>query len=166
MCCCEKPNVNGQPGYKWQPEDTPRVRHVDPPVLDEGDTLIYDEPGRCGGLDWHYQHFRVVKPRFDSRYWVYVRNGCGDTRFPLPTKGDARRSIGDIVSILETINSNSRFLILDALYTAHEEGGRKATDAANQKWRKAAAEKRIKTRKVRGSDSVKVWIADNLEAKQ
>ena len=51
MCCCGKPIVNGEFGYKWQPNDAPGVRESDPPELCDGDELIYDEPGRCGGLD-------------------------------------------------------------------------------------------------------------------
>lgn len=30
MCCCGKPIVNGEPGYKWNCNDDPGVRRVDP----------------------------------------------------------------------------------------------------------------------------------------
>ena len=60
MCCCGKPVINGQPGFKWQPNDAPRIHPVNPPALDEYETLLYDEPGRCGGLDAHCHHYRVA----------------------------------------------------------------------------------------------------------
>lgn len=52
MCCCDQPNVNGTPGYKWQPRDKPMTRQVNPPDIQDGDTLLFDEPGRCGGTDY------------------------------------------------------------------------------------------------------------------
>lgn len=58
MCCCGCPVVNGEPGYKWNPKDTPTVRPVDPPLLNDDDQLLRDEPGRCGGLDSHSHHYR------------------------------------------------------------------------------------------------------------
>lgn len=160
MCCCEKPNVNGQPGYRWQPEHSPGIRPVDPPDLDEGDMLIYDEPGRCGGLDCHCHHFRVVAPRFGVGYWLYARNGGGDVRFQLRGPDKGPRTDGSLAVTLASLDSNARYWLLYALYRANHDGMDKATDKVNRTWRKAAAEKRIKTRKIRGSDSVKVWIAD------
>jgi hypothetical protein len=47
---------------------------------------------------------------------------------------------------------------MNAIYHAHADGKRNATQATDLKWRKAAAEKRIKTRKLRGAAGVKVWI--------
>ena len=45
MCCCGKPVINGEMGYKWQPEHSPIVRQPAPPALQDGDALLYDEPG-------------------------------------------------------------------------------------------------------------------------
>src|SRR5690349_19548495 len=78
MCCCDSPNVNGTPGYKWQPRDEPRIRPIDPPHLRDGDVLLFDEPGRCGGLDGHSYHFRLVKFAHDSNLSLLVRHGGGD----------------------------------------------------------------------------------------
>jgi hypothetical protein len=61
MCCCGTPVVNGEPGYKWQFNDTPGVRPVNAPSLNDNDQLLRDEPGRCGGLDSHSHHYRLVK---------------------------------------------------------------------------------------------------------
>ena len=61
MCCCGTPVVNGELGYKWNSTDKPGVRPVDPPSLKDNDQLLRDEPGRCGGLDSHCHHYRLVK---------------------------------------------------------------------------------------------------------
>jgi len=74
MCCCERPNINGTLGYRWQPFDAPGIRLADPPELAESETLLYDEPGRCGGIDNHCHHFRVVVGN-GGRLWLLVRHG-------------------------------------------------------------------------------------------
>ena len=81
MCCCGKPIVNGEFGYKWQPNDAPGVRESDPPELRDGDELIYDEPGRCGGLDSHSHHYRVVART--GYFELLVRHGGGEDRVSL-----------------------------------------------------------------------------------
>jgi len=149
MCCCDQPNVNGTPGYKWQPNDTPSVRPVNPPALDPRDTLLYDEPGRCGCMDSHCHHYRVVR-RFGSVY-LLVRHGGGNERIRLAyTKS--------LLDTLEALDSTARYWVLNTICHAHSDGASQAAENCNAKWRKAAVEKRIKTRKQRGCDSVKVWI--------
>jgi len=157
MCCCDKPNVNGQPGYKWQPEHKPGIRPVAPPTLDDGDALIFDEPGRCGGIDSHSHHYRVVKRRFLG-YWLYAHSGCGDKRIRLHGPDEGPRTTGSVVSTLLSLDSNARYWLLNAIYHATFDAEQDARDEESRKWRMAAAEKRIKTRKVRGSDAVKVWL--------
>ena len=50
MCCCEKPTINGTAPIKMT-FDTPASNYrPNPPELAEGDVLLFDEPGRCGGL--------------------------------------------------------------------------------------------------------------------
>lgn len=149
MCCCDHPNVNGTPGFKWQPNDEPRVHPVDPPEIIEYDTLLFDEPGRCGGLDCHCHHYRVVR-RFCSVY-LLVRNGGGDARIRLT-------DTPSLLATLAALDSTARYWVLNTIYRAHSDGARQAADQCNTTWQRAAAEKRIKTRKQRGGDSVKVWI--------
>lgn len=46
MCCCGKPTINGETGYRWNdPNSTPGVYPVNPPDVQEGETILYDEPG-------------------------------------------------------------------------------------------------------------------------
>lgn len=149
MCCCGKPIINGQFGFKWQPNDEPGVRPLDPPELGENDTLIYDEPGRCGGLDCHSHHYRMIKHY--SSYFLTVQHGGGKESLALSeTK--------TFLETLTSIDSNARYWIFHAIYHAASQAERAAGEATSAKWRRAAAEKRIKTRKQRGGNSVRVWI--------
>jgi hypothetical protein len=114
-----------------------------------GDELLYDEPGRCGGLDCHSHHYRVVK-QYGQR-WLLVRHGGGDDsiKLHLPTA---------VEGLLANLDSNARYWLLHTIYYVHWESTQNATDNSDQKWRLAAAEKRIKTRKNRKSQSIRVWI--------
>jgi hypothetical protein len=152
MCMCQyhngEPNVNGTPGYAWNTKEN-RVRPIDPPDLDEFDTMLADLPGRCGGLDSHSHHFRVVK-RFGSHY-LLVRHGGGDERHSLGVQPDA-------VKRMLTMDDDSMYWQLQMIYHVQDTSARKAAEEERRTWSKAAAEKRIRTRKRRGSSSVKVWI--------
>jgi len=149
MCCCGKPTINGEPGYSWDGKSF-STWPVNPPDLAEGDELIYDEPGRCGGLDCHSHHFRLVKGLVYT--YLLVRHGGGDERITLPVTG------GLMVPSMSVMDSNSRYWLLHMLYSIHRDGDFETAQRTGAYWRKAAAEKRIKTRKVRSG--VKVWIEE------
>ena len=152
MCCCKEPSVNGTPNaYAWG--DRPNhfsTYPVNPPSLREGDTLLYDEPGRCGGLDCHSHHFRLVKHGF--YHCVGVRHGGGDQWFTLCVTGDL------MVPSLAILDSNARYWLLHTLYSTWRDAKQDGAQSETAKWREAAANKRIKVRKVRGENRVKVWI--------
>ncbi len=150
MCMCSAPNINGTPNaYSWN--DNRKSTYLpNPPALKDGDELLYDEPGRCGGLDCHAYHFRLVKSRYG--YDVLTRHGGGDERFSLGSFGKL------VAPSFTTMDSNARYWLLHALYSTRSEAQRSAEDAVSSRWRQAAAEKRIKTRKRRGTGMVKVWI--------
>ena len=141
--------VNGEPGYKWNFNDDPGVRRVDPPFLENHDTLIRDEPGRCGGIDSHCHHYRLVKSF--SSLMLLVRNGTGDHRLHLS---------GPLESVLARLDSTDCYWVLNAIYHGYSEGKQSGSEKTAHNWRTAAAEKRIKIRKQRGSNTVRVWIAD------
>jgi hypothetical protein len=151
MCCCGHPVVNGEPGYKWNSKDNPTVRPVDPPSLNDSDQLLRDEPGRCGGLDSHSHHYRLVKSY--GSLMLLVRHGAGDERLYLS---------GPVQSVLAQLDSTNCYWVLNAIYHAHSDGKRSGSEKTENNWRRAAAEKRIKTRKERGSDTIRGWIADTL----
>jgi hypothetical protein len=149
MCCCGKPTINGEIGYKWQPNDMPGTYPLYPPTLQDGDTLLFDEPGRCGGQDSHSYHYRVVK--VCSSLELLVHHGGGDERMRIAC-GKA------IEPALAAMDSTARYWVLNAIYQAHDNGKRYGRESTTDYWQKAAAEKRIKTRKVRGSHCVKVFV--------
>jgi hypothetical protein len=149
MCCCGKPVVNGEPGYKWQPNDPPMVRPANPPPMEDGDALLFDEPGRCGGTDSHSYHYRVVLRR--GSVWLLVRHGGGDENCVVGYHQTA-------LDGLHPLTSDQRYWLLSAIYHARSTARRDEHAKVNSHWRQAAAEKRIRTRKQRGRDEVKVWI--------
>ncbi len=149
MCCCGKPTVNGESGYKWnQPDAAPSVYPVNPPPLEDGDELLFDEPGRCGGTDSHAYHYRMVK---HCGLYLLVRHGGGDRRIYLSSNAA-------LVQTLNGLDSAARYWILSAIYHAHHDGARDARESESETWRTAAAEKRIKTRKLPARGVCKVWI--------
>jgi hypothetical protein len=140
--------VNGQPGYRWQPNDAPSVRPVNAPELMPGDVLVHDEPGRCGGLDSHCHHFRVIYR--GGSWFLLTRHGGGDEAIHL-----FGRTIEKPLAALDT---HGRYWVLHALHSAHRDGARHAREAEALRWRVAAVEKRIKVRKVRGKAVVLVEL--------
>ncbi len=147
MCCCAKPNVNGELGYSWDGKNI-GIRAADAPALADGDGLLFDEPGRCGGMDSHCHHYRLVKR--GGVAVLLVRHGGGDDctgRLSLP-RGFS----------FEAMDSNTRYWLFNAIYTAYKNGTRAGRDGATQTYRKAFAEGRLKKRKMPGRDAVKIWI--------
>jgi len=156
MCMCGKPVINGEMGFVWNGE-APHIYPVNPPEIQEGETILYDEPGRCGGLDSHSHHYRVVQSH--GSLALLVRHGGGDERISYLSCSKT------LLAPLAALDSNGRYWVLNAMYQAQRNAASRATDDERARWRKAAAEKRIKTRKVR--DGVKVWMEtreSNLES--
>ena len=154
MCMCGKAVKNGEPGYSWDGKGS-GVKPVNPPDLAETDKLLFDEPGRCGGMDSHSHHYRVVLAQWGGLA-LLVRHGGGDERIELGGHKDG------MVSALTALDSNQRYWILSRMYNAQHYAAMAATDREGARWRQAAAEKRVKTRKMPGRDQVKVWIEDKL----
>lgn len=144
MCYCEQPNVNGT---------TNSTYHVNPPSLSDGDVLMYDQPGRCGGIDSHSHHFRVV--RSYSTLHLLVRHGGGDERIRLHFYG------ADFLAAVAAMDSNTRYWMLLEIYNAHKDASREGRASEAERWSSAAAEGRIKTRKLPKQGRVKVWIEDS-----
>lgn len=156
MCCCGKPNVNGEPGYSWDGKQF-STRKPSPPTLGEGDVLIYDEAGRCGGLDCHSHHFTLVKAPY-AGHAILVSHGADEERIGLPAVGRL------FLPSLADLDSNARYWFLHSIYSAHEKGSAAATERTDTYWRQAAANGRIKTRKRRNTGLVKVWVEDKPQS--
>jgi hypothetical protein len=150
MCCCGKPTVNGELGYRWNDANaTPSTYPVNPPTIDEQDELLYDDPGRCGGLDAHSHHYRVVK-RYGSLF-LLVKHGGGQERIRLSCTPSLRET-------LAALDSTNRYWLLHTIRYAHSDGSRDAEATECARWQTAAAERRIKVRKLRGRDACRVSI--------
>jgi hypothetical protein len=80
-----------------------------------------------------------------------VRHGGGDEHFQLSTAKTFEHTVA-------SLDSNARYWLLHTIYRAYKAGVQTGRNETAARWRLAAAEKRIKTRKQRGGDSVKVWI--------
>ena len=148
MCCCGKPVINGELGYRWQPEHAPSVRPANPPDLQDGDVLLYDEPGRCGGIDSHAHHFRVVNDR--GAFYLLVRHGGGDERHRF---GWGKTALS---RALESLDSNGRYWLLCAAYHAISEAASNARHSEHSRWTHAVAEKRVKVSRRRGVCRVEI----------
>lgn len=151
MCCCGKPTINGEMGYRWQPNDKPSIWKPNPPALMENDVLLCDEPGRCGGLDCHCFHYRLVR-RWSTIY-LLVRHGGRDECFRIS-------HTPELLATLAALDSNARYWFLHALYHAHESAGREASAAMAERYRKAFVAGKLKKRKLRGRDAYRVEITD------
>lgn len=153
MCCCPSPNVNGTPNaYSWDGIRT-STRPVDAPSIAlVSETVILDEPGRCGnGVgDCHSHHFTVVKQQYGGLV-LLVRHGGGDERIALGYRCA-------LIDLIEPLGTHERYKALHSIYNVASTAAKAARDKTLHTWQQAAAEGRIKTRKQRGSNTVKVWI--------
>ncbi len=159
MCCCAKPNKNGEPGYSWDGKQT-GVRPTNGPDVLGGDTVLWDEPGRCrpqiggnGGIDFHSYHFRIVGHRHGSCA-LMVRHGAGDETIAL-SRSDR---VPDLLALLP--DSDARFLFLHALYSAHSEAESAARASESHRWRSAIADGRARKRRYPKRGTTRVWIED------
>lgn len=149
MCCCEKPTRNDEQ-RGWNSE-------AFAPALAEDDVLIYDECGRCkpqidgtGSVDYHSYHFRLVNS-FDL-ICLLVRHGGGDKRIEIGY------SYMRIAELLEPMDSDRRYMMMHAFYSVYMDTERRARETETARWEQAAADKRIKTRRLTAQGRVKVWI--------
>ena len=149
MCCCKEPTINRTAPIKMT-SDTPAFPYPpNPPELSDTETLLYDEPGRCGGSDSHAYHFRVTADC--SRVYLLVRHGGGDERMIFGWKNTT-------LPALAALDSNGRYWLLCAAYHGMKYASNRACDTERAEWQKAAAEKRIRTRKQPNRGFIKVWI--------
>lgn len=149
MCFHDKPTRNDEIGWGGAP------------ALQDGEEVLHDECGRCqpqvngtGSVDHHSHHFRLVR-RAPGPYYLLVKHGGGEERVDL---GYPHTRVAEILALLD---SDARYLMLRALYQAHSDATREAREAEASRWKRAAATKSIRTRKVRGRDEVQVWIEED-----
>lgn len=162
MCCCGKRTVNGEPGYKWnQPSGPESVYPISAPELPERSALVYDEPGRCCPVvngkpykvDHHSHHYRLVKNDI-GQLRAFVRHGGGVEEF-----GDSY-DWTRLALLMEPMDSDARFVFFMGIESTATHAARAARESEAHKWRAAAADKRIRTRRYPKRGHTKVWIED------
>ncbi len=158
MCCCGKPTINGEPGCKMAPYTGTSVYTPNPPDIAQDEIILYDEPGRCGGIDSHAYHYRLV--RWHSSYYLRVRHGGGDDAVPLRLYGNGLKEM------LAALDSNARYWLLNEIYHVHHDADRMARETEAMEWKQAAADKRIRTRKLPKRGLCKVWIEPKITEKE
>lgn len=156
MCTCDKPTINGEFGYKWNhPCAGASIYPVNPPKIENSDEIIFDEAGRCGGIDSHSYHYRLIKSHLDG-ISLLVRHGGGDEKISFLSNSKM------LVNVLKSLDSNGRYWILNAIYRAQLSASSKARKEEEEIWRTALAEKRVKTRKIRNQEAIKIWIVPEI----
>ena len=129
-----------------------------PPVkVEEGEQLFFDEPGRvyynadlsCD-VDMGSFYFRVIRREFGGVI-LRCKSGLGVT--------EIRLGINDrVIVALSSMDSHSRFIMLMEMRDLHNRAVEVTTNTVETTWQRAAAEGRIKTRKVRGENKVRVTM--------
>ena len=133
------------------------------PIVPEGHIVLFTEPGRVldqkskgGNYDVCYRaySYRVTADRPDGLATVTLRvkHGGGEESLRLCYAKDP------IVTALGALSSDDRYFMLHALREQASNAAKDAQQRVDRTWRQAAADKRIRTRKVRNENQVKVWI--------
>ena len=148
MCTCDKPNVNGQTGYRWQPSDRPGTHPVNAPELHENDEAVYDLPGRCGRCDSHSHHFTVVKD-YRGKRCLRVRHGGGDEAYDIGS-GFGNHRQGIMEALERCADDDERYWFLQTLYNVLRETKDEARTNERETWKRAAREGRLRIRSKKG----------------
>lgn len=151
MCMCANPTVNGEPGYCSTYGAPVGVYKPNPPELRDGDELIFDEPGRCGGVDAHSYHHRLVKGYGDN-YTILTRHGGGDRAFPV-------RWPESVIQSMRRMCSADRYWLLHGVAYSAEGGERSARNAESRRWHQAAVQNRIKVNRRKKIPTVEILPA-------
>lgn len=133
-----------------------REREWRAPAIPESFTLVFDEPGRVlGNVCYRSHYLRVTKDEFGSFHQLHVQHGAG-------TESWRFTYLKSVIDALASLDSDSRYLLLHTIMRANQESATRTAEKVAANWQKAAAQKRIKTRKVKGG--VKVWVEPELIA--
>ena len=159
MCCCTKPNQNGQPGYSWDGKNI-GTRNISAPSVPDGATLVYDEPGRCSPmldgkpykLDHHCHHYRIYKG--DYGHVAVVELGMGRVEFM------ESYDVDRLVPLMRSMDSDARFIMLMTLEHTWNEAESKGRASESHKYRSAFADGRLKKRRLPKRGTTKIWIED------
>ncbi len=123
------------------------------PSLIEGDSLLHDVCGRIlDKTDFRSHYFRVVLARFGGAF-LLVKHGGGQERIQIDYN-----SIRAARLLAQFNSADELYLMLHMLYSVHSKAYRAAAENTASIYRQAFASGKLKKRKQRGVDGVKVWL--------
>ena len=93
-------------------------------------------------------------------HYLYVTHGAGEEKISLIYVREL------VIKNILNMDSYTRFLTLFAFYDIAKSEFQKGFSKAEVTYQRAAAEGRLKTRKVRGENRVKVWVEDPAPEKE
>lgn len=148
------PHVTDAQNYAWREREWRR------PPVNEGEEVLIEEPGRVLppmsgeglGTCCRSHYFLVVKPGKHGSPVLRVRHGGGDQQWRL--SWDSER----VIKGVQALDSDTRFRFLWMLMDAHNDSERNAEARTSHEYRQAFVDGRLKKRKKRGSNDVRVWI--------
>jgi hypothetical protein len=126
------------------------------PSVEDGEEIIFDEPGRVlgrdamgyNGTDYRSHYFRVTRSKYDA-YRLRVHHGGGEEAWSL---GYNRSTI----DALGALDSDARYLLLHAIAKAHGESYRAGVQASAKKYTDAFLDGRLKKRRSQGRARVEI----------
>lgn len=131
------------------------------PALADGDTLLFDEPGRVlpsgfrpGSIvdvDYRAFYIRLVRDSVGA-VCLLVRHGAGEERHTLRSQAETFHTG------LTALQTNVRYGVLFALYDAIRTAANHAAEKTAYEYRTAFLEGRLKKRRNRANGTAKVWI--------
>lgn len=104
-----------------------------------------------------YESYNLSVVKDYNLYYLLVRHGGGQEKIRLST------AIKTMLGALQKMTDVEAFSVLFSIYDAHKRSARESADKTARHWLKAATENRIKRRKVRNQNRIKVWIMDEVQ---
>ena len=127
------------------------------PAVPEGEILLHDEPGRVLDQGSHRvcysaYHYRLTQAGKGGRLMLRVKHGggeeCQDIGYPNPQN----------LAAFAALDSDARFILFHMLRTASDDGAKRAAARVRQEYAQAFTDGRLRKRKERGANRVRVWI--------
>jgi hypothetical protein len=128
-------------------------------VTHSGNNILLEEKGRVIG-EVDYNSFTLKLVRDMGFYHLYVIHGAGEEKISLIHVKE------QVIKTILNMEPDTRFLTLFAFYDIAKNEFQKGFNEAEVTYQRAAAEGRLKTRKVRGENRVKVWVEDPAPEKE
>ena len=121
------------------------------PSLKPGYTRVFSEHGRILGNTCYRSHWMALDKGEHGGYFLTVKHGGGEEHFQIAY---SKR----LVDALAALDSDARYFILHQFLRIKQDAERAAQDKTANDYKRAFAEGRLRKRKLRGQDAVKVWV--------